>query len=250
MALRHKAFLLDAHEFREKVLPILVSLDSGDARPLYELALSTFRRTEPSKWVLGMAGSSLLDITKVNSVGLPANRSVEDLLRDTSAIPPSELGYWLLLIFSDFLQECPGIGVNYAILDRVLNMLGWSQDDRRLLFEGVPTSTLLKPASTPVPTVSEKDPYWYWMIPSHANKRGWLSQDQILRLYHQLHAEGRSIRTFDHRRFGEKWGLMPITVPDGQLDYLKRLHEAFEHAIMMLEASQQAKTELYLVISD
>lgn len=250
MGLLHRAYLLNAGGFKEKVAPILASLDTGDAQPLYEQAVAIYQQTVPGEWILRLAGDSLLDIREVNSVGHPWKDPIENRLKDASTIPPYEIGYWLLIIFSTFLERCPGMGSNYSILEWVLgDMLGWNQEDKQLLFEGVSTSLLLKPDTVPVLVVAREDPYWHWMIPSHSKSRGWLSQEQISYLYQRLLLEKETIQTFDYSRFGDHHGVFRIDVPDGQLDYLKRLQAAFGRAIMMLEAAQQAKMEVYMTMS-
>lgn len=250
MGLIHRAYLLDAGGFRRNSIPILASLDAGNAQPLYEQAAAIVQQTVPGEWILRLAGDSLLDIREVNSVGHPWRYPIETRLRNASSIPSYEIGYWLMIIFSTFLKRCPGVGGNYSILEWVLgDMLGWSQEDKQLLFEGVSTSLLLKPDLPPASEARREDPYWHWMIPSHSKSRGWLSQEQISYVYQRLLSEKGTIQTFDHSRFGDHRGVIKIDVPDGQLDYLRGLKAAFGRALMMLEAAQQAETELYMTIS-
>lgn len=250
MALRHRAFLLDAAGFKRKAMPILMSLDAGNVSPLYAAALTVVQHTESDKWVLNTTGSSLLDITKVNSAGLPLTRPIGAILGNASAIPSSEIGYWLLLLFSAFLLPCPGMGENYSILNDVLRISGWSENERLLLFEGRPTSVLLKPDTAPVSLIKHTDPYWYWMVP-RAHSSGWLSQERISQLYTRLVSEREFIHTFDARRFGNPGALDDeIALAEVQRDYLQRLRSAFQRCITMLEKAQEAKAELYMVISD
>jgi hypothetical protein len=249
MGLLHRAYLLNAGGFKEKIAPILASLDAGDPQPLYEHATAIYQQIVPGEWILRLAGNSLLDIREVNSVGHPWKDPIVNRLKDASAIPSYEIGYWLLIIFSTFLERCPGMGGNYSILEWVLgDMLGWNQGDKLLLFEGTSTSLLLKPNLPPASEARRGDPYWHWMI-ARSSRGGWLSQDQVSYLYQRLLLEKETIQTFDYSRFGDHHGVFSIDVPDGQLDYLKRLQAAFGRAIMMLEAAQQAKMELYMTIS-
>jgi hypothetical protein len=244
----HRAFLLDAHGFKGKIIPLIQSLDAGEAQPLFDQSVAIIEKMVNTEWILSLAGSNLLDIRQVNAAGRPWPNSIEDQLEYSFSIPPYEIGYWLLIVFSDYLERCPGIGSNYSVLKGVLEMLAWSQEDISLLYKGIPTNLLLKPDSVPVSSVSLEDPYWYWMTPRAASS-GWLTQEQVGYFYDKLLSEKDTIRTFDPHRFGDQWGGIPITIPEGQLDYLKRLHEAFDQALMMLETAQQAKREIFMTIA-
>ena len=241
----HRAFLLDATGFRQTVDPILTSLDSKDARPLFDQAIAVVKQTSPNDWILRLAGASLLDIRHIDSIGRPRTYSIENYLKNIAAIPSYEIGYWLLIVFSSFVQRCVGMGCDYSILEWVLQVLGWNQVDMRLLFNGMPTSLLLKPDAVSIPAPSPDDPYWNWMIPPHSKGRGWLSQPQALRVYHRLVSEDAAIRAFDPGHFVN----LRVPEPEGQVAYTQRLQTVYERAIKMFESGLQAQRELFLTIS-
>ncbi|MEW5869263.1 MAG: hypothetical protein AB1894_08315 [Chloroflexota bacterium] len=249
MALTHRAFLFDSQAFREKAAPLVAALDSGTARPLFEVALQALSQADQDRWILSEYGSSLFDIHKLNFVGLPLKEPVEERLENPSRIDSEDIGYWFLLVFSTFLRRHIGIGVDFSILGWALSKLGWKPKTVRLLFDGTPTSVLLKSTSQRQPRLlSGLEPYWFWIRPSHSQGGGgWLSKAQISELRDRLQLAGEPLRNFDPERFGDRWGLMPITVPDGQYDYLKRLHAAYERANQMLAVAQQENSDLYML---
>ncbi len=251
MVLKHRGFLLDATGFQECVSPLLCSLDTGNAQPLFEQAIQVVEQNSPDLWPLELAGSALLNIRKVDSVGLPWKEPIEECLQDASTIRPFDLGYWLLLVFSKFVQQPTGIGVNYATFCAFLrNFLGWNVHETKLLVQGIPAVVLLKPNAASRSSVLKGDPYWYWMIPTHSYERGWLSQDQISMLYHKLIAQKQAVESFDYRRFTSRGPGFSYREPDERIDRVNRLHEAYGRAIEMLEDAQRTKKELYVVLSE
>ncbi len=247
----HRAFLLNVGGFTKEIAPILTSLDRGDARPLYEKSVTIIRQTPPEQWILRLAGANLLDISKVDSMGRPWKTPIQGHLEDASTIPPYEVGYWLLIVFSNFVQRCVGIGYDYNILDGALFLLGWDQEERRLLFEGKPTSLLLKPNKLLVPVASYTDPYWHWMIPTHSKSRGWLSQENISKLHHRLLLIKEAVQSFDPKKFETDlsgfW--LEVHEKEEQQYYYERLQVTFERAITMLKTSQANKSDLFMTIS-
>ncbi len=250
MALRHRGFLLNAKSFEERVSPILAALDAGDAQPLFAQAVLTFERATLDQWPFRQCGERLLDIRKVDSMGGAWQEPIEQQLGNISALHPSDVGYWLLLILSAFVEGRPDIdiGDDYPILDGVLQMLGWNEENRRLIFEGIPISAMFETRVPPIEQIDSRH-YWNYARPYSSRVAGWLSQKQILKLRHRLLAERKSIETFDSKRFGDRFMGRPLTVPEGQLEYLKLLRFAYDHATRMFEAARQAETELYVVLS-
>lgn len=250
MALIHKSFLLDTNGFIEKSLPIIEGLNSGSALLLYEETTQILQKMDPNRWILNTAGSTLLDIHKVNFVGLPYKEPVEPRINDISRIESCDLGYWFLIIFSTYLQKNNGIGINYSILKWCLKEFGWSLEDIELLMNGKPTSPLLKSDTEVQPQrLSYADPYWYWMRPSNSNRFGWLTRNQIDKLLNKLETTKHSMDNFNPERFGNHMGVMPITVPEGQIEYLHMAQKAFYSACVMLEKAISSNKELYMVIA-
>ena len=250
MVLRHRGFLLDAKGFQECVSPLLRSLDAGDARPLFEQAVQVVEQNSPDLWPLRLAGSALLDIRKVNGVGVPRKERIEECLQDPSMIHGLDLGYWLLLVFSKFLQQPTGIGINYATFCAFLsNFMEWKVQETKLLAQGVPAVILLKPDAVPVSCVEVTDPCWYWMIPTHAYRSGWLSQEQISLFYQKLVAQREAFESFDYRWLSSRGPGYSYYEPDERVDRLNRLREAYGRAVSMLEDAQKAQRELYVVLS-
>lgn len=119
MAIRHKAFLLDIEGFGSRVAPLIEQLDSGNPKPLYDEALSFAQANLDKPWILNRANHGLFDIQHYDHRGHP----LEEKRRITtgSQVDPWEIGYWFLIILSQYLAKLMGIGINYSILTGVLN---------------------------------------------------------------------------------------------------------------------------------
>ncbi len=250
MAIRHRAYLLDSTAFQLEVAPIINILDQGNLYPLFNKAVSVFEQGSVEDWPLNSSGESLLDITKFNCSANPWEKPIEEILYEPENVHPSEIGYWLLIFFSQFLEECAGIGINYTILDGILDERGWSEEDRRVIFEGTPTYKLIKPDSNQVHPRKHSDwRYWHWMRPSNVFKEGFISEDGIMRLYDLLENEEEYIRNFDHNYFGEEWKGWTLAIPEGQLEFLKRLQDAYSYAVKLLSEAIDQKKSLYVTLS-
>jgi hypothetical protein len=250
MALTHRGFLLNAKGFEERATPILAALDAGDAQPLFAQAVLAFERTTPDQWPFRQCGERLLDIRKVDTTGRAWQEPIERQLGNIPALHPSDIGYWLLLILSAFVERRPDIdiGDDYPILDGVLQILGWSEENRRLIFEGIPISALFESRVPPIEQIDSRH-YWNYARPYSSRAAGWLSQRQTSELHRRLLTERKSTETFDPKRFGDRFMGRRLTVPEGQFQYLKLLHFAYGRATRMLKAARQAETELYVVLS-
>lgn len=251
MALTHKAFLLDAKAFLQKIHPLLNRVEEGSIQPLYQAALEVIDQTNPEDWILADIGSRLLDIRKVKrKEGKSIDFDMEQL-ENGSGIPPSDIGYWILLIFSCYLKKCNGIGYNYSILEWCLEKIGCSSSWKDLLFHGAPLSSLVIDNTSYKQNMKNKmGQYVYWMRPSHTKGSGyWLSQEQIGKLYSYLLSIEKEISNFDYQLFGTHWGPIPITIPDGQYEYYEILQTAYKQAILMLGTAKLSSSDLYMVLS-
>jgi hypothetical protein len=250
MAIRHRAYLLDSTAFQLEVAPIINILDQGNLYPLFNKAVSVFEQGSVEDWPLNSSGESLLDITKFNCSANPWEKQIEEILYEPENVHPSEIGYWLLIFFSQFLEECAGIGINYTILDGILDERGWSKRERSVIFEGTPTYRLIKPESDQIPPQKPSVwRYWHWMRPGNVFREGVISKEEIMRLYNHLDDEKECIRSFDHRQFGEEWRGWPLDVPEGQMEFLNRLQDAYSNTLTMFSEAIDAKKSLYVTLS-
>ncbi|OQY31275.1 MAG: hypothetical protein DRI56_12920 [Chloroflexota bacterium] len=251
MALRHKAFLLNIDGFKKKLQPFIDELDSGNPKPLYYEALECTRKNNLDQWVFDSIGDKLLDISAYNSSGRFYDVPIETRLDQITNIESSELGYWLLIIFADYSQKISGIGIDYKILEYVLEKIRWKPSDIKLLMKGLPPSLLIKSNSIKQPLpLSHTDPYWFWMRPSHTKgSGGWLSNREINYLINALKSSKSLVDKFDPALFGKKFGFRPIQVPEGQFEYLQSAKTAYENALEMLNMANVSERGLFLVES-
>lgn len=250
----HRAFLFNANEFIQELEPIINSLDAGDARPLFKKAVHTISQTTSKEWIFRLAGTYLLDIRQVDVINQPWVDSIENRLTNPTSITSSNLGYWLLIVFSKFTQRCIGIGHDFPIIEGATRISGWTEDDSKLLISGDSTSLLLKPHE-PVITnreyIKHTDPYWHWMIPFHAPRRGYLTQKRITYLFEQLQRIEQKIFDFNPINFlnGQEGYWSPIAASSLRQHYYQRLQATYKRALKMLEAALDEKKELYLTVS-
>lgn len=249
MALTHIAFLFDEIAAKKRIEPITAALKMGTARRLFNEALNDHLHFDAANWILNHAGARLFDIRIFNFVGLPYREKIEPRLQDISKLSQSDLGYWFLIILSTYLKPADGIGTDYSILELCLERIGWKIENIRLLINGNPTSQLFNNNLVDQPSkLLNSDPYWYWVRPSHSQKSGWLGQQQISRLLTLLQESRRAISEFDPQLFGNHFGLLPISVPEGQVDYLNRARKAYDATIGILETAVRNQSGIYEVI--
>ena len=250
MALRHRAFLLDSDRFKHEVQPLVDALDRGESKPLFNCANKVFKSGKTEDWPFTTIGESLVDISRFTSVGKPWKKPIEAKLNDLEFIHASNIGYWLLIIFSKFVDECTGIGSNYSILDGIQSEHGWAELDRKLLYEGKPTCSLIKPGLAHIhPQNYNEWRYWHWMRPGYVFKEGQLSIADIEKLNFLLQEDQGFIDNYDYREFGEEWMGWTLTVPEGQLEFLTRLREAYSRATKMIAEAFDTNKSLYVTLS-
>jgi len=225
----HSAFILDHEAFRCHIAPVLAAVDQGNLELLRVQAEAVIGKIEPKDWLLQEQGTIL------ESLG-----SFED-------IDHADVGYWLLVLMSTFLQRAPSLGTDWDVLLSALRIVGWSRDDSWLLVRGVPTVSLLKPDVYVAPgtKLKESDPYWHWMVPTQSYQRGWLPPDQVCDLELRLESVRDAIMGLDETVIDSSYGRNP----DGPLDNVARLRDAYGKALEMLGAARSVGQALYMVIS-
>lgn len=250
MALIHHAFLLDADSFKRRIDPLIDALNGGSAEPLFQNAFEINQSVSPNS-IINIINGNVKDISVKNFAGVPYKKPIRPLLKNLSKLESSDLGYWFLIIFSKYLSECGGIGPDFEILAWCLEKIGWKSEDVKLLIDASPMSLLLRSDTFVQPKkLSYSDPYWYWMRPVYSNRSGWLTKQQIINLLEKLRLVDQAINSFDPKLFGNQWGMIPISVPDGQMDYLNRARSAYGSAVEMLIKANSRNSELYIVISE
>lgn len=250
MALTHQAFLLEIDGFKKNITPVIDSLNSGTAETLYKNATQVFQ-TNQKNWALNSIDGDLTNIQYQNFAGIPYKKPIEPLLNDLSNLQSADIGYWFLMILSTYLEKIDGIGFDFKIFEWCLEKIGWNADDIKLLIYAMPTSVMLKVDTDIQPKkLSHSDPYWFWVRPAYAKESGWLSKQQISYLLDKLRFAEKSINAFDPNLFGLQWGMMPISLPEGQIDYLNRAKIAYQSTIQMLETAVRRNKDLYIVISE
>lgn len=250
MALRHYAYPFDVDTFMASALPLAKSVDAGDLRPLYEKMVETTHSAFQGPWLLDEAGSRLPgedELARFNFVGLPRSRPVEDYLKGVVPLPSEEVGYWFLILLGRHLKRSCGIGSDYSILDTALRNVGWSETDREYLIAGLPCCLLIKPDCTRQSQRIESDPYWHWIVPSHAQSSGWLPYHEVTRLVDLLAQTQPKIRNYDVHLFPNPWGLAGEDLTDSQVDWNNRLQIAFDRAATMLETALHTKDGVFMV---
>lgn len=250
MALRHYAYSFDVDTFVASTSALVKSLDDGDIRPLYETTVQTIRNGFQGTWLLDEAGSRLPgvdELARFDLVGLPRSRPVEDYLSGLVPLPPDEVGHWFLIILARYLKRSRGIGADYSVLDAALRNVGWSETDREYLIAGLPCCLLIKSDCTRQSQRIESDPYWYWIVPSHAQSSGWLPYHEVTRLMDLLGQTQPKIRNYDVRQFPNPWGLVGKALADSQTDWNNRLQVAYDRAAMMLETALHTKDGVFMV---
>ena len=252
MALRHYAYSFDVDGFVKSVCPLVESVDKGDLRPLFEMTAITIRNGFLVPWVLEEAGSRLPsedELVMSNSVGLPRLQPLEDYLKNVVAPPPDEIGHWLLIILSRHLKVSCGIGADYSVLEMALGNVGWSEIDREYLILGLPGCRLIRSDCTRLAQRNDSDPYWHWLVPSHAQSSGWLPHLETRRLLDLLAQTQPAIRNYDVCLFPNPWGLTGDELCDSRADWNSHLQIAFDRAVTMLETAVNAENGVFMVMA-
>lgn len=126
MAIVYFSYLFDALDFHKTMMPLISELEEGNYQSLYQLAKQTME-AKPELWPLL---NSL-------SLGPPFDEENEEP-------SPSK---WLMMIMAQFLQPIAEFGVagGWAFIKQGLPLIGWSEEDTKLLLFGRSLCTLLIP---------------------------------------------------------------------------------------------------------
>ncbi len=252
MAFRHHAYSFDVDGFVKSASPLVESVDKGDLRPLFEMTAKTIRNGFQGSWPLEEAGSRLPsedELVRLNSVGLPRSHPLEDYLKSVVSLPFDEIGYWFLIILSRHLKVPVGIGADYSVLEMALGNVGWSELDRERLIHGLPSCRLIRSDCTRLAQRSDSDPYWHWLVPSHAQSSGWLPNLEARRVLDLLAQTEPAIRNYSIRLFPNPWGLTGDQLSDSRADWNSHLQIAFDRAATMLETAVSAENGVFMVMS-
>jgi hypothetical protein len=96
---------------------------------------------------------------------------------------------------------------------------------------------------------TDKDPYWHWIVPPHAQSSGWLPPDEVVRLVDHLASMQPGIQNYDPRLFPNPWQLTGEALIDSQHDFFVRLHNAYDKASAMLQRAQQSNKGVFMVMA-
>jgi hypothetical protein len=221
-------FWLDYQSFRRSIAPMIELLDQGEYLPLVEHAETIIRETTPDKWILQGHGTML-----------------EPLSLDR-APDAMELGYYLLIILSTFLQPARPALTQPAYLQGALARVGWKQPEISRLIYGEKMASLLKPERC---FVADQQPwpatgYWDWITPTQANHCGWLSMEHIGQLTLQLAAAQEALLTLS----SESDEGLPSTNQLGEA-FGKHVRQAYDEAAAMLHQALAIQQGLLIILS-
>lgn len=227
----HRAATFDYKAYQKEIHQLTELVDQGTYNALYNHACKSLQCLS-NKWPLLEFGS----IPTTDKIGDPSNPV------------PSEVGFWFFLIMAEYLRPCPSPREYYGILESTLGLLGWTQHDRQLLFEGLPTHILLKPEleGRPPSPLTDSSPYWFRLRPWAARWWGWLPIKEIKRLYRQLQQEHlkNKIAQFDVRQ---------LRIPDVEdplliQNYQTWLQTAYCDTLAMLVDAGESEQGLFMNI--
>lgn len=251
MALKHYAFCFDVMTFRESILPLVSAVNEGNLLPLYAEANKIIQTAVESEWLLDQAGSPLLgpdEIDRIDFAGVRRTQSINEYLKQSDIVHPGDIGYWFLLVLSRSLEESCGMGGDYSILETVLTNAGWQHEDCERLVRGLPCCLLIRPDCQRLSFRASHDPYWHWIVPSHAQSSGWLPYNEVVRLLDNLSLLQSAIQDYDPCLFPNPWNLTGEALTDSQCDFFARLESAYKKAIAILQRAQQSSRGVFMVM--
>jgi len=190
MSLKQLNYLFNYNDFQKTVAPLVKALEKDDSRPLQEYVTEVRGKfNHPGEWILNDVGTSLN-----GDFGFDRDLKYQNAL----------WGNWLLIVLSDFLHQTPSLNYKWTKLSKILETLGWNEEDRWLLIAGHPTSLLVKPQATHLRgmALTYSDPFWFWISPPYSTYCGWLSLEDINRLDRKLQIEKNNV--VDNMEFSAK----------------------------------------------
>jgi hypothetical protein len=222
MAVLHRAYHFDADAFHRALRPMIFTGDGIDEDKLQQAARAVVATASP-----------------VTNDMLIMLRFDQELL-DTPEPDISRTHLWYLYLLAQSVQSAPSLGNrfhgSYYILERVLPLVGWSDDDVRSLIRGYPLHTLVESSNDPALIAEVRlgvDPYG-----------GWLTQTQATQLFSRLQRHQDTIRVpSDELRLAlaeyAEWN--KTTVDD-------LLERAYGDALEMLQTTISKRKDLFIIL--
>lgn len=206
-----------------------MQLDQEIYGPFYKRMSGIARNIKPEEWVLQGQGTMF-------------DEDVNDL-----AVKPSsgEIGFWLLVFLSTFLEEIQSSHIQWGLLFYALDKVGWSKEDYLPLLEGSSLPLLLKPdLRNSRFVVSDEAPYWNNMVPTQSFKRGWLSLEEISDIKSRLMSSQNAILSLSEENlasYSESVFINKSKKP--------ALHAALNNLIALLESTENNHLGLLIIVS-
>lgn len=252
MANVHHASLFDYNSFINEIEPIVEQVDLKQYKSLQDLAYQTILQFQ-KKWPLcnhglvdyegGVRKEVLTQEWPLYAHGGGSLSQPNEII--SSSNPRSvDLGYWLLIILAKHLQLCSSPHGNWSVPSAALNLIGWSNEDAKVLFQGKPTYKLIKPNLTSCEPLNSSSPYWCWLHPWQA-RSGWLTFEEIDRLFPLLDRAKDQIINFDVRHIPN----INISNPVVLRDYKIYLQDGYQGTITMLKEAMESKLGLFMSIT-
>ena len=248
MALYHRSYLFDSSGFRGKMDGLMVSMFRGDFSPLFEDACHVVERTPAEKFPFRSIGENLVDIQTESVTGKRWEKDIKLLLEDSGAIGQADLGYWVMLILSNYLVSAIGIGSDTIILQEALREMDWSKSEISLLLQGHPLPSLFSSSSIADNQPSVPIP-WNYARPYNSRSAGWISLDEIHHLEQRLGDVKEMIQSNDHKRLQRLMRKLKMVSVDEKMNMMKIVSDAYDRALEMVENAAGTGKDLYILHS-
>lgn len=218
--------------FQYEASKLCQAIENGNLRPLQERVYEIAITTPPDKFVLrnyGYGGD------------LKTPESIDIVL--SSPYRNAEIGQWLLVVMSTYLQPCPvSIGYNWKNLAQALETLHFPDEDIDKLSTGLPTSLLINTQASPqhLKVVAHTDPYWQWVRPLYTYQQGgWLPISECQRLLLALQELKLSMLEIETG--------FPNLPESAEVYWKNSVLQGYQDACTMLKASLAKDKGLYMV---
>ena len=247
MAIYHKAYIFGRSRFERRIVPLIDALGRGEIEPIFNEALGVQNKSSSNQWVFNEVGDIWPDIESRSFGGQPRSTPLDK--HCLSDIDPMDIGYWLMIILSKYVDSYCGLRENFSILSTVLEKrMGWAKDEIDLLVQGMPLSTSIFSDYDFNFDDPKKNMEDIQLRMSHTKSEGLLPKEQIRFYLDKLLLAEKSIKAFDHREFSGNWLGTPILNVEGQKEYKARLNHCYHRAIVMLEGAILYKKELLMIM--
>jgi len=227
---------------------LMVSMIRGDFNPLCGEAHHVVTRTPPEKFPFCSIGENLVDIQTESVTGKRWERDIKLLLEDSGAIGQADLGYWVMLILSNYLVSAIGIGSELIILQEALRESQWRKNEISLLLKGHPLPSLFSSSS-----IADNQPTvpipWNYARPYNSRSAGWISLEEIHHLEQRLGDVKEMIRSNDDKRLQRLMHKMKMVSVDEKMNMMKIVSDAYVRALGMLEKAIGTGKDLYILHS-